>query len=170
LMFYLFFFFFFSSRRRHTRCSRDWSSDVCSSDLFHLRLFDGLPKSRRWKVGDALIGEFTGATLRVHCRPPTYARHGWRRRPAKRSRLPGFGSDPENHFEEDVCQGEGPGWLVSPWLPSSPWRAPIRVRLRRHFRVKPLMDLRPGRYPTSLPLLPASAGRRSRERWSPRTT
>src|SRR5205809_809787 len=26
--------FFFSSRRRHTRCSRDWSSDVCSSDLF----------------------------------------------------------------------------------------------------------------------------------------
>src|SRR6266550_2357 len=29
---FLFFFFFFSSRRRHTRCSRDWSSDV-SSDL-----------------------------------------------------------------------------------------------------------------------------------------
>src|SRR5690606_29822156 len=28
-----FFFFFFSSRRRHTRFSRDWSSDVCSSDL-----------------------------------------------------------------------------------------------------------------------------------------
>src|SRR5256884_4507793 len=28
-----FFFFFFSSRSRHTRCSRDWSSDVCSSDL-----------------------------------------------------------------------------------------------------------------------------------------
>src|SRR2546429_4362855 len=27
-------YFFFSSRRRHTRCSRDWSSDVCSSDLF----------------------------------------------------------------------------------------------------------------------------------------
>src|SRR2546429_9244584 len=27
-------FFFFSSRRRHTRCSRDWSSDVCSSDLW----------------------------------------------------------------------------------------------------------------------------------------
>src|SRR6266542_6487280 len=29
----LLFFFFFSSRRRHTRCYRDWSSDVCSSDL-----------------------------------------------------------------------------------------------------------------------------------------
>src|SRR3712207_8972756 len=26
-------FFFFSSRRRHTRYWRDWSSDVCSSDL-----------------------------------------------------------------------------------------------------------------------------------------
>src|SRR6266700_4874488 len=32
----LFFFFFFSSRRRHTRFSRDWSSDVCSSDLISL--------------------------------------------------------------------------------------------------------------------------------------
>src|SRR5207245_4552019 len=27
--------FFFSSRGRHTRCYRDWSSDVCSSDLTH---------------------------------------------------------------------------------------------------------------------------------------
>ena len=35
-VFFLFFFllfFFFSSRRRHTRYWRDWSSDVCSSDL-----------------------------------------------------------------------------------------------------------------------------------------
>src|SRR5690625_6495666 len=30
---YFFLFFFFSSRRRHTRWPRDWSSDVCSSDL-----------------------------------------------------------------------------------------------------------------------------------------
>src|SRR5438105_11161384 len=30
---FLVFFFFFSSRRRHTRSTRDWSSDVCSSDL-----------------------------------------------------------------------------------------------------------------------------------------
>src|SRR5690606_8906241 len=30
--------FFFSSRRRHTRFSRDWSSDVCSSDLFFIVL------------------------------------------------------------------------------------------------------------------------------------
>src|SRR2546429_1245769 len=33
IVWYLVLFFFFSSRRRHTRCSRDWSSDVCSSDL-----------------------------------------------------------------------------------------------------------------------------------------
>src|SRR5438874_11852084 len=31
------FFFFFSSRRRHTRSLRDWSSDVCSSDLAMVR-------------------------------------------------------------------------------------------------------------------------------------
>src|SRR2546421_11662753 len=31
------FFFFFSSRRRHTRSDRDWSSDVCSSDLLDRR-------------------------------------------------------------------------------------------------------------------------------------
>src|SRR5690606_39488390 len=30
----IFYAFFFSSRRRHTRFSRDWSSDVCSSDLW----------------------------------------------------------------------------------------------------------------------------------------
>src|SRR2546422_6903779 len=35
------YFFFFSSRRRHTRCSRDWSSDVCSSVLL------GPPPSRQ---------------------------------------------------------------------------------------------------------------------------
>src|SRR5207245_6383055 len=34
--------FFFSSRRRHTRCYRDWSSDVCSSDLSAARLRSAL--------------------------------------------------------------------------------------------------------------------------------
>src|SRR5436853_4976411 len=36
IVLFIFFFFFFSSRRRHTRCLSDWSSDVCSSDLFSL--------------------------------------------------------------------------------------------------------------------------------------
>src|SRR5437868_7466421 len=35
----LMFFFFFSSRRRHTRSKRDWSSDVCSSDLRSVTYF-----------------------------------------------------------------------------------------------------------------------------------
>src|SRR5690606_40422277 len=34
--------FFFSSRRRHTRFSRDWSSDVCSSDLAKEFLVDAI--------------------------------------------------------------------------------------------------------------------------------
>src|SRR3712207_8468691 len=39
-MFVFLFYFFFSSRRRHTRYWRDWSSDVCSSDLLHPRRRD----------------------------------------------------------------------------------------------------------------------------------
>src|SRR6266511_6210730 len=45
------FFFFFSSRRRHTRFSRDWSSDVCSSDL------DGTTRHILIDVGNVLAGE-----------------------------------------------------------------------------------------------------------------
>src|SRR5207253_5638868 len=37
----LLFSFFFSSRRRHTRWPRDWSSDVCSSDLLRTWLSPG---------------------------------------------------------------------------------------------------------------------------------
>src|SRR5437870_9235634 len=53
-MFCLFwFFFFFSSRRRHTRWPRDWSSDVCSSDLV---LFGG---------GDVLINNIAWLARRL---------------------------------------------------------------------------------------------------------
>src|SRR3712207_4325394 len=38
MVLYIEFCFFFSSRRRHTRYWRDWSSDVCSSDLFVIRV------------------------------------------------------------------------------------------------------------------------------------
>src|SRR5690606_40459584 len=50
--------FFFSSRRRHTRFSRDWSSDVCSSDLRHRFQTDTHGLARTWAglrgVGDQL--------------------------------------------------------------------------------------------------------------------
>src|SRR2546429_6855407 len=75
--------FFFSSRRRHTRCSRDWSSDVCSSDLFALllgvALRDWIPGLRRSEEPvhdqfppDALAGyvpEDSGAVLTLNLRP-----------------------------------------------------------------------------------------------------
>src|SRR5437588_8020150 len=48
-MFLSFFIFFFSSRRRHTRSLCDWSSDVCSSDLF-LNAVDHLPNPRAQMV------------------------------------------------------------------------------------------------------------------------
>src|SRR2546422_6283319 len=45
------YFFFFSSRRRHTRCSRDWSSDVCSSDLLEFKeLYGKVPGSFEFKA------------------------------------------------------------------------------------------------------------------------
>src|SRR5699024_11383816 len=47
------FFFFFSRRRRHTRSKRDWSSDVCSSDLYPSSL--QIPGSERCKSYRRLI-------------------------------------------------------------------------------------------------------------------
>src|SRR5207245_7608148 len=47
-----FLYFFVSSRRRHTRCYRDWSSDVCSSDLASWdRPGACLPRSRLGRPG-----------------------------------------------------------------------------------------------------------------------
>src|SRR5690606_40507969 len=42
--------FFFSSRRRHTRFSRDWSSDVCSSDLTALNWLGEIVTDRDEKI------------------------------------------------------------------------------------------------------------------------
>src|SRR5690606_40819205 len=49
---------FFSSRRRHTRFSRDWSSDVCSSDLANRHTLRSL--ARRWLMLDEEIKELNG--------------------------------------------------------------------------------------------------------------
>src|SRR6266436_4888491 len=57
--------FFFSSRRRHTRCSRDWSSDVCSSDLAAAK-----PASN-WNIAANIAGEFKGSAF---CRCEEFCR------------------------------------------------------------------------------------------------
>src|SRR5690606_39468440 len=44
-------FFFFSSRRRHTRFSRDWSSDVCSSDLMNFAERNDVRSAKGVKIG-----------------------------------------------------------------------------------------------------------------------
>src|SRR3712207_707563 len=48
------FFFFFSSRRRHTRYWRDWSSDVCSSDLEKTKEYRHIKKLESVNIGDTL--------------------------------------------------------------------------------------------------------------------
>src|SRR5207302_2948332 len=59
--FFLFFFFFFSSRRRHTRFSRDWSSDVCSSDLVVMILLFSALLVLSVVASDAVVFFGTGA-------------------------------------------------------------------------------------------------------------
>src|SRR5579885_2170184 len=74
----LFFLFFFSSRRRHTRSKRDWSSDVCSSDLVHPGGAGGEPEVQRRIVrGDAgietrrrRVGERRGETAALRALIP----------------------------------------------------------------------------------------------------
>src|SRR5262245_22797264 len=48
--------FFFSSRRRHTRCLSDWSSDVCSSDLYNVTVTDDSGVSSTQPVTITVIG------------------------------------------------------------------------------------------------------------------
>src|SRR5690606_26063110 len=57
--------FFFSSRRRHTRFSRDWSSDVCSSDLVWQSLW-GRNKSR-FPIGQGRSGHLSFYSLGRDC-------------------------------------------------------------------------------------------------------
>src|SRR5579884_4352072 len=72
-----FFFFFFSSRRRHTRWPRDWSSDVCSSDLCALGAASG-----SWQGGRGLClraGSMReGGIARLKC--PACGADYWRSR------------------------------------------------------------------------------------------
>src|SRR6266536_1477628 len=68
------FFFFFSSRRRHTRSTRDWSSDVCSSDLFAAGGVGSASSECRsptpWRASLGGCGSRSGSTA-SRCRPAT---------------------------------------------------------------------------------------------------
>src|SRR2546421_1824347 len=66
-------FFFFSSRRRHTRSDRDWSSDVCSSDLAKALLVEAM--------GDLLPSEVVQQTKRGF----TFPWQEWLRGPLRES-------------------------------------------------------------------------------------
>src|SRR5690606_40530954 len=59
---------FFSSRRRHTRFSRDWSSDVCSSDLLQL--------SRDISPCSVTGFSFAPSTVYADCPTPGYISEG----------------------------------------------------------------------------------------------
>src|SRR5699024_12190677 len=55
--------YFFSSRRRHTRSKRDWSSDVCSSDLDEYREEHGIGQAAKTTTTSS-TGELTEEELR----------------------------------------------------------------------------------------------------------
>src|SRR6266513_3122990 len=107
--------FFFSSRRRHTRSKRDWSSDVCSSDLAEpLTRGAGPPSHRRL------------AATRLERAPAELERdrqmvHDLRRAPLSRRRLVPVGlrtprERPEHHVRQ-ACE-------VAHWnTASASWRA-----------------------------------------------
>src|SRR2546429_2630924 len=59
---------FFSSRRRHTRCSRDWSSDVCSSDQKAFCLLSGPQAALYQKTVDELERAIAGLTQGIERR------------------------------------------------------------------------------------------------------
>src|SRR3989440_8136732 len=60
------FFFFFSSRRRHTRSDRDWSSDVCSSDLLSQDVCDQFFEDASDYPGQKSLDDLLGDYLKMH--------------------------------------------------------------------------------------------------------
>src|SRR5206468_8828232 len=80
--------FFFSSRRRHTRSDRDWSSDVCSSDLLYWRdEFSATPSSNNRNTIDPQRGRLDGRARSTHVDPEEGSLHAVPPGCHRRSRL-----------------------------------------------------------------------------------
>src|SRR5690606_41936246 len=132
-------FFFFSSRRRHTRFSRDWSSDVCSSDLPELlgavrwargiRHADHRRVRREWCDGAVLRAR----PLRVASRRLA----GALRRPAGPARQRGDRGTPR--------RAAVPGRSGEPCLPALPGDGPSPLRPGPDLRGGPRTAGRPPR-------------------------
>src|SRR2546429_1991532 len=71
MLYFLLCFFFFSSRRRHTRCSRDWSSDVCSSDLCKHPVEDEL-EATYWESLDQMLARMDIISVNCPSTPATF--------------------------------------------------------------------------------------------------
>src|SRR5437868_13101195 len=65
-------YFFFSNRRRHTRSIRDWSSDVCSSDLLQRRGALAGTEQRRQPSGILVASEIAKAGRQIGRRRQQY--------------------------------------------------------------------------------------------------
>src|SRR5207245_8144961 len=66
--------FFFSSRRRHTRCYRDWSSDVCSSDLNAPSMLPAPQHASAFTIGVIFACGGAGSILGAFLVPPLQKR------------------------------------------------------------------------------------------------
>src|SRR5690606_39292195 len=98
--------FFFSSRRRHTRFSRDWSSDVCSSDLSNMATTRAIsnPATMSFAPGLARPGPSRGSPSRpAKWRNPSsfsMPARSEERRVGKEDRRAGLAPDEEQEMDE----------------------------------------------------------------------
>src|SRR2546421_11059038 len=123
---WLFICFFFSSRRRHTRSDRDWSSDVCSSDLAAART----AWERATPVGP---GRLVARVVRVDLPSPRLSLHnclrGWL--PAAVT-LPLDGAFPSETTLTAVALGDT-AWVALPGEPATALGQRIKTEAPRAF-------------------------------------
>src|SRR5207249_7528742 len=101
--------FFFSSRRRHTRSKRDWSSDVCSSDLGS-NVFGGGLFFDRSDV--AWLGKPAAGTITT-C--PSALTSGWPLLTGvkqDRSEERRVGKECRSRWSADDAERKGEGWVL----------------------------------------------------------